>query len=118
MIAAAILLCVPIAIDGDTLKDCHGQRWRLARIDAPELCRGRGRCDRRGEVALAALTRLIAGREVRCVVIDAHPGEPGFQAEDRYGRPVVRCQAGGLDLGNSMIVGGWARRWPAPDARQ
>ncbi|WP_229668203.1 thermonuclease family protein [Stakelama pacifica] len=117
MIAAALLtLCAPsVAVDGDTIKDCNGKLWRLARIDAPEThgCRKGRRCaPGDGKASKAALARMIRGRAVRCRIVDALPDRPGFQSRDPYGRPVVRCWAGGVELGPAMLRGGWAVRWP------
>ena len=99
-----------IAIDGDTLK-CRnvpeqGGRVRIARIDAPE------RSEPGAETATAALARRIEGRAVRCELVDADPRQRGFQARDRFGRRVARCEAGGVDLGRAMIEGGFAEVWP------
>jgi endonuclease YncB( thermonuclease family) len=78
----------------------------LARIDAPE----------RGEPgfaeATAALAAMIAGREVRCELVDADPRRAGFQDRDKYGRPVARCRADGVDIGAAMVAKGKARKWP------
>lgn len=81
-------------------------RVRIARIDAPE----RGR-DGAAE-AKAALARLIDGRKVTCELVDADPRVKGFQARDRFGRPVARCSAGGVDLGAALIRAGYAVSWP------
>jgi len=103
-----------IAVDGDTIKcrdlppDLAGQggRVRIARIDAPE--RGRDGAD----AATAALARLIDGRKVTCELVDADPRVAGFQARDRFGRPVARCSAGGVDLGRAQLAAGHAVVWP------
>ncbi len=110
MTAAFIFLCLAAnAVDGDTLRcanlDAPG-RVRIARIDAPERGAPGGR------EATAALARMIKGREVRCTLVDADPRRAGFQRTDRYGRPVARCEAGGLDLGKELIRRGHAVRWP------
>lgn len=101
-----------IAVDGDTLKcrnlDEAGGRVRIARIDAPE------RGQRGGPEATAALARLINDRAVRCEIVDADPRRKGFQEQDRYGRPVARCSAGGVDLGAAQLKAGHAVRWPRP----
>lgn len=115
-LASLALLCAPVvAIDGDTLKDCAGRRWRLARIDAPELhgCR-KGRICAPGDAVASkrALAGMIEGAKVRCRIVDASPDRPGFQAQGPYGRPVVRCWANGRELGPAMIAGGWAVKWP------
>ena len=105
-------LCLAaVAVDGDTIRcadrfDEVNGRVRIARIDAPE----------RGEAgfaqATAAMTELIADREVRCTIIDADPRESGFQERDRFDRPVARCSADGVDIGEALVRGGFAGRWP------
>jgi len=99
-----------VAVDGDTLRcqniaEANG-RVRLARIDTPE----------RGEPgfgeATRALAQLIEGQEVTCELVDADPRRSGFQARDRFGRPVARCSAGGRDLGETMLGREYAVRWP------
>lgn len=79
---------------------------RIARIDAPE------RGDPGAEASKRALARLIAGRAVRCEVVDADPRRKGFQERDRFGRPVARCSAGGVDLGTAQVKAGHAVVWP------
>ena len=114
-----IFLCVAaVAIDGDTLRCSNisdaGGRVRIARIDAPEMR------DDGGAAAKAAMARLIAGRAVHCVAIDADPRMKGDQPRDRFGRIVARCRAGGQDLGNAMLLAGLVDIWPkmkAPIAR-
>lgn len=107
----AFLCAAAVAVDGDTLRcanlDQAGGRVRLARIDAPE----RGTPGARE--ATAALALLIKGHDVRCTLVDADPRRAGFQRTDRYGRPVARCEAGGIDLGGELIRRGHAVRWPA-----
>lgn len=95
---------------------------RLARIDAPEMpgspkCRQRRRVPANCDAAAARrstanLRRLIGMGPVRCRVIDASPKSRGFQATDRYGRPVVRCTINGLDLSAEQIRGSFAVQWP------
>ena len=111
MIAATFLCLAAVAIDGDTLRcanlraEANG-RVRLACIDAPELgARG-------GAEAKRALAAMIEGREVRCRLVDADPRIEGFQARDRFGRTVARCEVGGRDLGASLVGSGLAARWP------
>ena len=99
-----------VAVDGDTLRcknmtEANG-RVRLARIDTPE--RGEPGYDE----ATRALAQLIEGQEVTCELVDADPRRSGFQARDRYGRPVARCNAGGRDLGATLLSGGYAVKWP------
>ncbi len=105
----AFLCLTATAVDGDTLRcanlDQPG-RVRLARIDAPE--RGKPGADE----ATAALRMMIKGKEVLCTLVDADPRRSGFQKTDRYGRPVARCEAGGIDLGTALIRRQLAVRWP------
>lgn len=89
------------AADGDSLR--RGKlSVRLHGIDAPELgqvCRdGQGRDYRCGHEAMKALAGLISGREILCIMLD----------EDRYGRAVALCTAGGSDINGEMVRLGWA----------
>lgn len=80
------------ALDGNTI-ELNGYQVRLFGIDAPEMG------DARGPVARGALDALLAGAaEVACDVVD----------QDRHGRPVGRCRAGGRDLSEAMVLRGWA----------
>lgn len=88
------------AIDGDTIVT-GGQRVRLAAIDAPELhqlCQlpsGPWAC---GEVARVSLQALIdASWAYRQTITCVNEGN------DRYGRIVATCHAGGMDLGAAMV---------------
>jgi endonuclease YncB( thermonuclease family) len=90
----------PVAIDGDSLR-VGGREIRLYAIDAPE---GRQSCERSdgtswpcGRDAGMLLTRLAAAG-VTCRGRD----------EDRYGRLVATCEAGGVDLGAEMVRRGMA----------
>lgn len=88
------------ATDGDTLR-LSGLSIRLAGIDAPEL---RQSCTREekpypcGADAKAELARLAEGAVVRCRI----------EEEDRYGRSVAACRAGGEDLGAALVRRGFA----------
>jgi endonuclease YncB( thermonuclease family) len=91
----------PVAIDGDSLR-VGGREIRLYAIDAPE---GRQRCERSdgtswpcGKDAGNLLTRLAEAAAVTCKGRD----------EDRYGRLVATCEAGGVDLGAEMVRQGMA----------
>ncbi|MFJ1291200.1 thermonuclease family protein [Paracoccus yeei] len=96
---AALCLSGAIAIDGDTLRlDSPGKdlRLRLWGINAPEA-KAPG-----GVEASRALARLVENRVLACDLMDV----------DRYGRPVVRCEAGGRDLACDMVRMGHAADWP------
>jgi endonuclease YncB( thermonuclease family) len=94
LLALGLLLSQPQAIDGDTLRDAQGERYRVENIDAPE--RGsRSECREErllAEAASAYLTAWIA------------------QA-DRYGRVVARIEIDGVDLGERLIARGLAQPW-------
>lgn len=85
-------------VDGDSL--FIGRREvRMVGIDAPEgpqICQRSGRDWRCGEAARQGLARLIAGRSVRCL------GEKN----DRHGRLLGTCHAGGLNLNREMVRAG------------
>ncbi len=89
-------------VDGDTLAE-GGQRFRLRGIDAPEIgqicARPSGTYDC-GLIARAGLMRLIEGRAITC------SGRAGDK--DRYGRALVSCRSGDLDLGLQMVSAGLA----------
>ncbi|MBX6426430.1 MAG: thermonuclease family protein [Variibacter sp.] len=95
-------------IDGDSLR-VAGVEIRLFGIDAPELaqiCTRAGRPWACGREAAEALRAAAADREVTCRPRD----------QDRYGRTVAVCHAGGVDLGAAMIKGGLAVAYGAYEA--
>ncbi|WP_246665400.1 thermonuclease family protein [Rhizobium tropici] len=87
-------------IDGDTLS-INGERLRLKGIDAPEY---RQRCQRNGvdwgcgEEARKALATLVKTGMPECRGRD----------RDRYGRLLVTCMIGGLDINAAMVRNGMA----------
>lgn len=88
-------------VDGDTLR--LGDRMvRLTKVDAPE--RGQacsdaaGRAFDCGAAAAEALSRLVNGRSVVCVV----------SGRDRFGRGYGQCNAGGVELNAGLVTTGWA----------
>ena len=88
-------------IDGDTIA-VGSQHVRLEGIDAPEtdqVCLGAA--GERWTCGIAARDRLswhVTGRNVSC---SAH-------GEDRYGRTLATCSAGGENLNAWMVHEGWA----------
>jgi endonuclease YncB( thermonuclease family) len=86
--------------DGDSLT-LGAERIRLHGIDAPEYgqtCQKGGAqyaCGRQSREALAA---LIGGRAVSC----------SAYGQDRYGRQLATCSAGGVDLNRRQVETGWA----------
>jgi endonuclease YncB( thermonuclease family) len=88
-------------VDGDTLR--LGERTvRLAAVDAPE--RGQACADAAGRwfdcgaAAAEALSRLVNGRSVVCLVAGS----------DRFGRGLGTCHAGGAELNAALVASGWA----------
>ncbi|WP_245155784.1 thermonuclease family protein [Paracoccus ravus] len=88
-------------VDGDTFK-LGSATIRVHGIDAPEKgqsCAGTtGQTWACGRAATDFLAGLIKARTVTCAPIE----------EDRYGRIVARCFAGGRDLGREMVTRGLA----------
>ncbi|WP_011580893.1 MULTISPECIES: thermonuclease family protein [Chelativorans] len=86
--------------DGDSLT-INGERIRLRGIDAPELdqqCSLEGLSYACGQRARQALSQLTNSGSLSC---------SGWE-RDRYGRLLARCEAGGRDLGQTMVETGWA----------
>ena len=102
---ALLLLAQLAVVDGNTLKAPWGERYRLHGIDAPELaqqCERDGALYRCGLVARKALEAFLEGKEVLCAPID----------QDRYSKTVAICLADGLDVGEEMVLQGWALDYP------
>ena len=88
------------AADGDSLA-IGGKRMRLKGIDAPELSQS---CERGGvkwacgREAQAMLQRLVRSADTQC----------GGAEADQYGRLLVVCRSGGLDINGEMVRKGMA----------
>jgi endonuclease YncB( thermonuclease family) len=110
----AFICAAPYVIDADTIRCSRGPTVRIARIDAPEMpghCRAGRHCAPGDPYeAKAALVALIRRRDVQCQPVTASPR--GGSAYDRYGRIVARCSVNGTDIGDFMLAGGLAIRWP------
>lgn len=96
-------------IDGDSLRPADNDHdIRLQGIDAPEMgqhCRNaKGRDYRCGRQARNHLKTIIAGREVKCRVMDV----------DRYQRSISVCHAGETELNRQMVADGWALAYRLP----
>lgn len=89
------------ALDGDTL-EIAGEKIRLRGIDAPEIgqtCRTRkGRDQQCGELARQALAAIVENQTVAC--------KGGRRDPD--GAIVAVCRIGWLDVGEKMVLDGWA----------
>ena len=88
-------------VDGDTLR--LGDRTvRLSGVAAPD--RGQdcsdaaGRWFDCGAAAAEALSRLVNGRSVVCLV----------SGHDRHGRRLGECRAAGAELNAGLVASGWA----------
>ncbi|WP_198370617.1 thermonuclease family protein [Roseomonas rosulenta] len=88
-------------VDGETI----GLGERIVRLDgvaAPargEACRApTGETFDCGGASAAALTRLVAGRPVACRIV----------GQDGFGRGLGQCDAGGADLNQALVSGGFA----------
>jgi endonuclease YncB( thermonuclease family) len=109
--AIAVSACVPSladdltgsarVIDGDTIA-VGSRHVRLQGIDAPEtdqVCLGaRGERWTCGIAAREHLSSHIAGRAITCAA----------RGEDRYGRMLATCSAGGENLNAWIVREGWA----------
>jgi endonuclease YncB( thermonuclease family) len=95
-------------VDGDTLR-MDDTRIRLFGIDAPELdqsCSKDGAKWQCGREAFERLSRLVLGKNVRCIPM----------GKDDYGRTLARCDTIGLELNQAMVEQGYAtafRRYSA-----
>lgn len=86
--------------DGDSLA-ITGKRVRLFGIDAPEfdqVCTRDGSNWACGQESARQLSRMVTGREVKCVPTGL----------DGFGRIVARCWVGGVDVNRTMVALGYA----------
>ena len=96
-------------IDGDSLRPTDNSHdIRLQGIDAPEMgqrCRDANGSEYRcGRKARSHLKAIIAGRDVKCRVMDV----------DRYQRSIAVCHAGDTELNRQMVADGWAVSYRLP----
>jgi endonuclease YncB( thermonuclease family) len=92
--AAALLTCTsPAVIDGDSLRDCQGERVRLHGMDARE----------RGQPFSTEATRRLMDLTRGPVVCTVTP-----QVRDRYGRAVAVCAGQSSDIGGQLVREGLA----------
>jgi micrococcal nuclease len=90
-------------VDGDSFW-MHGERIRVADIDAPETHPPRCAEERRlGNAATARLHQLLNAGPVTL--------ETGKRDTDRYGRKLRIVTRGGISLGDTLIHEGLARPW-------
>jgi micrococcal nuclease len=102
----ALALAQPTVVDGDTLRDAAGERYRLENIDAPE--RG-ARSECLEERALAEAARAYVEAWIsQSDEVEAIP----IGRRDRYGRVMARFEIDGVDLGERLMARGLAQPWP------
>ena len=105
LVAAGLVLSQPAAVDGDTLRDAEGERYRVENIDAPE--RGaRARCEAERALAEQARDELIRW-VARARRVEAFP----VGRRDTFGRVVAYIRIDGVDLGADFIERGLAKPW-------
>ncbi len=101
-------------VDGDTLKvrlqDGRRRTVRVLGIDTPEVKKPNTPIECGGPQASAAMRRLAlegsgVGARGRAVTL---VGDPTQDAVDRYGRVLAYVDAGGRDLGQTLVAQGWA----------
>ncbi|SON55499.1 Thermonuclease precursor [Hartmannibacter diazotrophicus] len=93
---------VSCVVDGDTLW-FHREKIRLLGVDAPEVSDPKCANERRaGDEATRALQALLARGPIQ---LERH-------GKDRYGRTLARVYAGGMDVEQALLTGGYARVWP------
>jgi len=102
-----LLAAAFVTIDGDTI-NLAGEKVRIANIDAPEI--GHAGCADELDLAIAAKQRLHellkSGR------IALRRGDPvDGRVKDRYGRTLGLITVDGVDVGETLIREGYARRW-------
>ncbi len=99
--AETIMSGTSAGLDEDSIA-LQGQRVRLWGIDAPSVdqtCKRGGKTWTCGRDAARALSNLVTGKTVRCLVI----------VEDKLRRLIVGdCTLGGESLSRWMIRNGWA----------
>lgn len=105
LLALGLFLTGPEAIDGDTLRDAAGERYRVENIDAPERGR-RAECPEERILAEASAAYVEAWL-APARRVEAHP----VGRRDRYGRVVARIEIDGVDLGERLIARGLAQPW-------
>ena len=103
--ALTLSICPPgprdnCAVDGDTLW-LHGEKIRIADIDAPEL---RGQCPYETRLARAARDSLV-------LALNAEPFEVHRTGSDRYGRTLAVLVNSRESIGDMMVTASLARTW-------
>ena len=98
--ASSEIVGVASVTDGDTI-EIHGTRIRLSGFDSPESGSMCGNVNVYQRASLA-LSNFIGSRSVHCAP----------DGTETHGRTVAACTVSGADLGEHMVLEGWARDWP------
>lgn len=108
-------------IDGDTVRLASGETIRIRNIDAPETARAKCEAEAAlGHRAKARLAQLLREGELRISRCEPPPqdafrgGAPlkAWRCQDIYERTLATIEAGGRDVGETLIAEGLATRWP------
>lgn len=84
-------------VDGETLR--LGERvLRLYGVAAPARGQACGSVTDCGGMAASELARLVRDRALECRI----------QGQDRFGRALGTCRAGGVEVNASLVAAGWA----------
>lgn len=102
--AAEIVGSVARVADGDTFT-IGKTRIRLCGIQAPE----RGR--RGAKAATAELSRIVAGRTIRCVPVGEGTPCDGRSPAHSFDRVVAQCFAGRTDVAGALAASGTVDDW-------
>lgn len=99
----ALLLAASVyVVDGDTLR-LGNETIRLANVDAPESG-SRARCPAERQLARLATERLRA-------LTDGQRLDVRREGKDRYGRTLARVRVNGRDVGERLVLEGYAAPW-------
>jgi len=96
--------------DGDTIH-FHGERIRIANIDAPELPDSPKCHDRRAAYAWCDYDKGYKSRDALAAFLSRGPIAVSRQGRDKYGRTLATISVHGQDSGSYLVGLGLARWW-------
>lgn len=95
------------SIDGDTII-VGSEHIRIANIDTPEILHAQ--CDAEKRLGLVAKRRM--GELLLSGALTISRGDPADgRMKDRYGRTLAIVLVDGVDVGETLVSEGLARRW-------